>query len=147
MSTVKTPNIGKDKKVVLKDPKVETVGNSIIATYAKDEFLENSPVSEEVIKQVVTYQNDYVEELANKATDIAIKAFNNDEDITKVHSEAPYMIDDKVACTIYKDYEIIDAKGNKTNDPEIIINIEQSNKLKDSMNNMQKQMTEVLNKD
>ncbi len=144
MSTKETKTSLRPQEITLKEPTIDTVGNTISVTYSKDEFLENSPVSKEVIVTLENFQKDYMEKVTDSVTDIAIERFKQGEDVSKVVGNAPYMSNDTLSIQTIRDYEIVDNEGNKTNDPEVIVIIEEKNKHIDMIKDMKGKIKKAI---
>ncbi len=119
--------------IAFKEPTIETVGTTINVQYANDEYTVNSPVPEKVLKQVENYQTDYLEHLADRATDIAISEFRKNKEAARVVASAPYYTYGTTQAEVIRKYDITDKDGNNTNDPTILMVVDQPNQLRDTL--------------
>ena len=91
--------------------KVTKTDNVVSVEYEdKDIFRKNFPVPKKQIKELVEYQNSYLEEAANLAAQFAKENFKKDKNVDKLLLEVPYAFKGKgnATYTVHKEKEYRD---------------------------------------
>jgi len=135
MSEIKRESI--KNTIALLEPTVTTIGGIVNLEFDKNSYSENCPVDMSVVKKLEDFNFEYLEEVANKTTDVAIEKFLEDDNFTEAMAHAPYLSDSSTTFNVLKNYETTNSDGVQLEEPHVISSINMENKLQESFKRLE----------